>query len=322
MSASFVLDEASWGEIPSSDSALASAIDQLLERIEYARSRREPVYRLEDFYYLKLHDGQTLCDFLYSSDALNDGQRELERDLLLRLSEALDKTAPPPTEELMSGEAEMEGTACFAPAICWAHVQQRQRKPTALLPLPLTHRFAGHVEVRVDGLELLLFFVTSRQEHLDFVRDAVLLERADVQTFAARCPLCFPDLEWSDTALDELSRWKYFRQDSALTLRHLAVLNDHGARLFCEHPGGMGVEEQLGALGVNASTENGNTRSHAPSRQDRTRRFRGEALLFWWHTKMTPQEGRIHFHHVPPKLPSDEHPNGRIVIGIFTDHCR
>jgi hypothetical protein len=83
------------------------------------------------------------------------------------------------------------------------------------------------------------------------------------------------------------------------------------------------VDKRFQAAGVDASNENGNTRSHEPSKKDRTRTYRGKPEVFWWHTKIRFDAGRIHFLHVPnPDARDADRPShGHIVIGICKDHC-
>lgn len=46
-----------------------------------------------------------------------------------------------------------------------------------------------------------------------------------------------------------------------------------------------------------------------------------DAIEFWWHVKLRPHIDRIHFLYEPPRAGSTERDEGRIVVGLFKDHC-
>jgi len=74
-------------------------------------------------------------------------------------------------------------------------------------------------------------------------------------------------------------------------------------------------------VGAETSDENGLTKRHRQSKRDRTRRHRGLDKVFWWHVKLRPNVDRIYFRHEPrsENTPLPEH--GRIVVGLFKNHC-
>lgn len=324
MNVSYILDDVCWTQADLSQDTFSDVLDAFLQRIESisALPDREEIFRLESFNELKLHPDLDLMAFVYDPFGLSDHLPQLDRDLMERLRLALDRISI--RDDLPEYlDATYDGQSFFTPAVCWAHAQRCQKQSVAVLTLPLHKLSGGLKDVYVNDICAPIHFVTDLQEELNFVRAAVTLQGLEVKAFAAVCHRCFPALAWSDTALVELGHWTFFELYRERSIRHLAVLNDYGAKLFHEHRGGQGVDSALGSLHVEASTENGRTRADKECARDRTRPFEGQALVFWWHTKLTKPEGRIHFTHLPaPPSAQDIPPEGRIIIGIFTDHCK
>lgn len=74
-----------------------------------------------------------------------------------------------------------------------------------------------------------------------------------------------------------------------------------------------------------AVAENGSTKRDKECERDRTRSYRGQSMVFWWHTKLQPHIDRIHFRYVAPELAQsrDERDGvGQIIIGFFTQHSK
>lgn len=319
MTVRFVLDESSWGSAEGSGVALERSIRSLVERLEIASERREPVCRHDSFYEAGAGNGFAIFDLLFDPDKA----RQIERDLAERLRLALDRTAVFEENELAAFDAEFQGSVQLAPGVSWAHARVGQAHAVAVLPLPLDAARRGPLDVRVLGIGREVHFVTTEQEHLNFFRAAVAIEDMGHEELERIAASAFPDIEWLPGVWHELRihRKCFFGSHRPTLVGHLAVLNDDAAKLFHSQPGGSEVEAGLGARGVEASSENGKARSHSPSIADRTRSYDGQVLVFWWHTKIKRAEGRIHFLHVPKKPNSRRPDSGHIVIGIFKDHC-
>lgn len=226
-------------------------------------------------------------------------------------------------DDLDSYDVEVGGVERFAPAAAWAHRRLRDRQAVAVLPLSLDDELQGEKPVVVSDVELIVHFVTAEPHHLKFFRDVFGVEDVGPDEFAVIARSAFPDLRWVTGVWDGLRKHRdhFFGQNRETLVRHLAVLNDDGATLFYSHAGGQGIEQELGARGVDASTENGNARRHNPSIKDRTRHYEGRDHVFWWHTKIQWNLGRVHFVHVPARPDRSDPTHGHIVIGIFSDHC-
>ena len=322
MTARFVLDEWSWLEATGTDhDALSSAVDRLLERLDVARERNEGIVRHQDYYWTDLGDGVQLYSVLFDANC----PLKFDHDLTVRLSLALDRIIAFDDSKLSDYDAEFCGRMQFTPGVAWAHACCSSQHQVAVLPLPLGDVPSGTVPVVVGGVTNEIAFVTEEFQHLDFFRSVIDLENANEAMFECLAPSAFPALEWADNVWSGLGDFDrpYIAVRGEL-VRYLGGLNDYGASCFHELRAGdpRQLQRILSAkVGTETSDENGETKRNPPSRRDRTRGYRGENKVFWWHVKLQPHIDRIYFLYEPPSgnRPVPEH--GRIVVGVFRDHC-
>ena len=321
MNARFVLDESSWATATATDAGvLSNAIEHLLERFDVARERNEGVVRHASYHEAALGDGVQLFSALFEPAC----HVQLDRDLAERLRLALDRAIEFDDSELDGCDAAFEGSVRFAPGVAWAHACCTQGNQVAILPLPLGGVPRGRVSVTVADTTIALFFVTEEREHVDFFRSVIALENADEAMFGRLARSAFPALDWADGVWHGLGRFSrpYIEVRDEL-VRSLGGLSDHGAACFHEHH--ADPRRLSGALsarvGSETSDENGRTKRDPPSRRDRTRRHRGVDKVFWWHVKLRPNVDRIHFLYEPPSVNPPLPEPGRIVVGLFKDHC-
>ena len=143
---------------------------------------------------------------------------------------------------------------------------------------------------------------------------------------SAWVPGPLPELEWADDiwkGLRDFSRpYTAVRSD---LVKGLGGLGDHGAACVHEHHLGGDLSTLPNALSVKVhfkfSDENGRTKKHPQSRQDRTRSHCGTSKVFWWHAKLEPNVDRIHFLYEPPSADSTPIDQGQIVVGLFKKRC-
>ena len=320
MTARFVLDESSWAGAAKA-AVLADAIECLLRRLDVARERGEGVLKHADFHETDLGDGVQLYSLLFEPDC----RVRLDRDVTLRLSLALDQINEFDESGLVEHDADFEGRVRFAPGVAWAHASCSERRHIAVLPVPLRDVPLGRIPVTVSGATREIFFVAEESEHVGFFRSVITLENADEKEFGILARSAFPALEWADNI------WRGLRHFSRpyidvreQVINCLGGLSDHGARCFHEH--GAGDPRHLAHIlsarvGKRTSDENGATKRHTPSKQDRTRRHRGIDKVFWWHVKLRPNVDRIHFRYEPQSAGSPGLGEGQIVVGLFKDHC-
>ena len=322
MTARFVLDESSWAAATRVDTGvLSNAIQQLLERLDTARERNEGVARHPAYYETPLGDGVQLYSVLFEPSC----PVQLDRDLAERLRFALDRANDFDDSGLVGCDAEFDGSVRFAPGAVWAHACCAQRRHVAVLPLPLGAVPRGRVPVSVAGATIEVYFVTNEFQHVEFFRSVIALERADEAMFERLSRSAFPALEWADDVWQGLGHFSrpYIDVRDEL-IRYLGGLSDHGAACFHAHRASdpRHLPIVLSAqVGCKTSDENGRTKRHRPSKQDRTRRHRGTNKVFWWHVKLRPNVDRIYFLYEPAAASSTLTEPGRIVVGLFKSHC-
>ena len=321
MTARFVLDESSWaGATEAAPGVLSDAVQRLLERLDAARDRGEVVVRHTDYYATDLGAAVQLFSLLFDQGC----RVQLDHDLTQWLRLTLDRVSVFDETGLVEYKVEFEGKVRFAPGVAWAHAACSKRHRIAVLPLPIGEVPLGPVPVIVAGATCDLAFVAEESQHVGFFRSAIALENADEAAFARLARSAFPDLEWADNiwrGLRDFSR-PYIAVRGEL-VRYLGGLSDRGARCFHDHAAEPGVlSDRLSVhVGTATSDENGRTKQHRPSRLCRTRHHCGVDKVFWWHVKLRPNVDRIYFRHEPQSGNSHLPEHGRIVVGLFKDHC-
>ena len=322
MTARFVLDECSWATAAGADlEVLSNAIHQLLDRLDVARERNEGVARHPDYYETALGDGVKLYSVLFELDC----PVQFDHDLAERLRLSLDRITEFDDAGLREYDARIAGSIRFAPGVAWAHARRFEQRQVAVLPLPLAGVPHGQVPVTVADSTIELFFVTDESEHVCFFRDVISLENANEAMFEYLARSAFPALDWADGVWGGLGHFSrpYIGVRDEL-VRYLGGLSDHGATCFHDYCAGdpRDLQRILSVrVGSETSDENGSTKRHRPSERDRTRRHRGTNKVFWWHVKLRPHVDRIYFLYEPSPAGTSRPEHGRIVVGLFKDHC-
>ena len=293
----------------------------MLGRLDAARDRGEGVVKHAEYYETDLGGGVRLFSLLFEPAC----PVQLDHDLALRLSTALDRIDELDDSALTGYDASISGSVRFAPGVAWAHASCLEGRHVGVIPLPLAEVPAGRVAVNVADAALDIYFVTTESHHVDFFRSVVTLEDADRTMFEQLAQSAFPALDWADgvwRGLRDFSR-PYIEVRDEL-VRCLGGLSDHGAACF--HELRTGDPRQLAQVlsarvGAGVSDEDGATKRFAAARRDRTRRHRGVDRVFWWHVKLRPHVDRIHFLYEPPAMGVAGRDEGRILVGLFKDHC-
>ena len=321
MTARFVLEESSWaGATAAVPEVLWNAIECLLERLDVARERGEEVVRHPDYYGTDLGDGVRLYSALFEPESCV----QLDRDVGQRLALALDRVNEFDQSELVECDAGFVGEVRFAPGVVWAHARCSARRPVAVLLVPLDGVPLGPVSVTVAGATRDVVFVARESQHVAFFRSVIALENADETQFENLARSAFPALDWADDiwrGLGHFSRPYIEVRDELVSC--LGGLSDQGAGCFREYR--TADPRQLAQVltvhvGAETSDENGFTKKHRPSRNDRTRRHRGSDKVFWWHVKLQPHVDRIYFLYEPQPVSGPLAARGRIVVGLFKAH--
>lgn len=316
MTGSFVVDESSWIRANPSDPTFGKALQDFIDLVDAIREKNIPLYRHSDIHSTYINNDIPIYSFLWESqhgDLIGHDGLELislafDRCLIIDEAEfALDDYV-----------ATIDGSEYLSPGTCWAHLRSKSGvsvSPVALYGLGGINKH----RVEVGGNAQEIFFTFKECDIQLYFRHAALFERFDEATLKDYAGHAFPRLDWTDDA------WQGLKVHKGLilgkhyddTFKHLCVLNDVGCEFFCRYTDNEEISRNLSAVGVSASTENGNTRQDNAARIARTKRYKNEDHEFWWHTKLSWNAGRIHFKHMPPK----DSGCGVIVIGLITDHA-
>lgn len=185
----------------------------------------------------------------------------------------------------------------------------------------------------VNGVSQLVHFVVDERSHREFFRDALDVERIDEVGMAVHAPHAFPDLFFLPDVWGGLGHFQggYARVRESLH-RFLAVLDDHGAWVFCDSTGRLTreeadpkgkiarpvtnqlIEQRFKRWGFEIAPEKPNVRADGYCRRARERTLNGRVLYCDWHYKFERHINRAHIH--PPVAES----SGRVIIAIFRDH--
>ncbi len=315
-----VIDESDMRLEGFSSEQVLEILGHFLERLDLARDRGEEIARTaSDLYEAPVTSDLQLFQVLFDDDISPITDIDLRRRLRIAIDRASLWDDDDELVELVSDlDAEIDGALVFAPSVAFAH--GCRVIPRVVGCLGFSRERAGLVEVSIGGRDQKIHFVVDEPTHVAVFRDAVEIEEMDEIAFAQNSGSAFPRLLWVDNVWSGIGHFERpYREHRQALVHHLGVLNDHAAELFAElmatRPNEVGA--RLDALGVEASDENGRTKQDRQARRDRTRRFRGQDQVFWWHTKLLRHVDRIHFLWQPGENTSC----GDIVVGIFTDHC-
>lgn len=309
----FVVDDACWAPAGVAPEALADALESLCDRLDDTRSREETVGVHDTLYELQVTPMTSLTSALFEAE----DPLELGRDLRRRLSVLLDKLPKRGDAEVVSFGVNIAGTRhATAPSVDIARARCARREETACLT-PATSGRRGRLAVSPTDAEApaaMVAFVVDAQDHVNFFREVITIERADEEGFATLAPSAWPGLAFVDglwRGLRDFSRnYREIRDD---LMKHLNALSDHGGRIFALGRA-RDIEGQFGSLGVTISPESTETMRDARCRNARTCAFEGESIVCEWHTKIELHQDRIHVH--PPTARSD----GRVIVGVLHRH--
>lgn len=316
MNSCFILEESSWTKIDPDDEGSHSVLDELIILLDVLREKELSVLRHPDFYCAGLKNGDELFSILY------EGKGCIERDKVYALTLALERAECAEEDEfpLVDYDAVVNGNVLMSPAICLAHEASISGRCISPIVFQCTEGNGRTCEVSVKDNTQEIFFTQSEGDVKKFFRFALVKNGYDEDKIEEYSLYAYPSLGWADDVWLGLKANSniFLGNNGHVLLLHLAVLDDEGADIFLSCVGGNGASERFGGLGVIASTENGNARSCNESKRSRTRKYNEQDHVFWWHTKILWDTGRIHFKHFPSP---DGVGSGHIVIGLFTDHA-
>lgn len=163
------------------------------------------------------------------------------------------------------------------------------------------------------------FYVEDNQTILSSYRDIVYSKYsnyADISNYAAKL--------WSNCYFhNEASRFEKFEvseiQYLSTMLHHLNYLNDHAKQDY--KLGSDKFIESAKQNGINLSPESTKTRASNSKMKLRNIKINSTDVCCEWHSKLTPQAGRIHFHHGDNQHTSiTTITENRVIIGKYVKH--
>ncbi|MGH0275914.1 hypothetical protein NKZ35_25350 [Sinorhizobium meliloti] len=268
----------------------------------------------EDLFYNELREGFTFWQ-LFDADAglnLTPEDCELAAAIFGTMPKWHELDPPQPNDidvKIDDGPVETSGP------VAWAHARARQGFDAAAC-IALPHRRAsGDHRVSVAGVERNVWFVYGEKDVQWFFRSLLSTNAETPDDFDRYSAAAFPDLLFVDKCFDGIRKMSKRCRDLAPTLvDHLTAFADEGQRIFSGH--WQNAPAEFGALGIDVSDENGNSKGDPKAAKERLRKFDGEELYFWWHSKLERHQDRIHV--CPDKING----GGKLIVGIFCLHLK
>ncbi len=312
MNIRFVIDESSWQFDQMTPLTCRDALDQLLDQIELALEHGHRVCYSEELFWQSVWQDKTFYELLAPDCGFLIPHEVNERlaSIIYRLPKWQDLSATQPS----SNQVTINGNAQQAASLSWAaqQTQTSQSNAVAALILPTRHPASLYVLGTTMG-SIPIWLVADHTSYQDFFRWLICETSKNPTELAQWAKSAFLKLDFHDDALPGIKHMsKPFHELLPDLVRHLAALSDHGKAIF-SHPW-QEVPKRFGEHGVEMSQENGNTKSNAKARKQRTRTHKGEEVVFWWHSKLEPHQNRIHFY------PDEAASTGRILVGILCKH--
>lgn len=302
----FVIEETSLQFHGLSYEQIGSSLSACAELIRSCREDGRVVWCSENIYVQKVFDRcqlfELLFDHRFSSnldrDDLEFFRIEIERSSVWEKQNSIDD------HNVIIGQDEI-----IAPSIAFAANRSTTATETACVVSNVSS-LAGPTSVSHTGRTVVLSFVSSGNEKINFYRQCLDREARSETEYMAVAPLAFPDLIFADELASQFRRFR----EPYLTIRikvtrHLSALNDQLPNLL-----GLPPSEIQARMGIDLSLESPQTHQNQRAMRDRRVIVRGTEIVCEWHTKISPTFDRIHFHCGLPEL------GGKPIIGLFVDH--
>jgi hypothetical protein len=325
----FVLEESSWAWDGMNREAYIERMEQLLDRLDVARSRREVFAASSVLLAQPILGATTLADLLWDQELSLKLPHEVSERLIPHISAMAFWDDEIEWPEL---DVDIAGNNVLSPSTALAHARMVRGQATACFPLPGTWR--GAQQVQVGGVVRSVHFVVDEASHRSFFRDAGQATPGDKAGLEALAPHAFPDLFFLDGVWDGLRLFEggYRRVRDALH-NLLAVLDDHGGWVFTDDTGRLSPQEGVPTegkqhvpvtnqliqrrfigWGLDIAPEHLDVYNHHECRRARERTLGSQVLYCEWHFKLEQHINRVHIHGPIPQS------NGKLIVAIFRDH--
>lgn len=308
----FVIDETSWRFDALGHQTFLERFEDMLDLIDYAKAEGHGILYGPDLFTTTVWKDKLFWDLCSDNSPLPIPREVQERVWAIfgSMGRWEDLDSWPDDLDVQISNA----PRVYAPSVAWAH--SRAHKDLASAPACLVFRSVPHEglqDVIVNTVMVPLWFVGTTGQYLEYFRWLIVNTSAHPRDLEALSPSAFPTLRFAPDVFGGIKNMsKPYRDLISKITHHLGALSDHGRRIF-SGPWSQ-APAQFGALGVQLSDENGNTKQNSAAQRQRTVQIDGTAYVCWWHTKLEPDRDRIHF--VP-----DEISQGRkLLIGIMCRH--
>lgn len=311
----FVVDESSWRFDGLVLAECVEALELILDQLDDARAQGHAACYSEDLFNIPVWQDQTFYDLYCANTKFQIPRATQERvaAIFSGLPKWQDGDALwPTTFDIQMGDGPTE----YAPSIAWAHKQTTESKADAIACIVfLNIRPVGACNIAVSGDIACIWMVGDKASYCNFFRWLIVETTSKPSEMEKLSGSAFPSIEFAEGAFSGIKDMsKAYHELVAEIVRHLGCLADHGQRIFLEQR--TRVEAEFGALGVNISDENGNTKGDKVARKERTRLIDGVEVIFWWHTKLERHQDRIHIN------PDRIRDGGKLIVGIFCNHLK
>ncbi len=303
-----VVEEASFDFRKLTDADVESGLDQFNEALDALRRGGQAPAVYSDYHWVECRDDvelvQLLCD--RASDVDPDVCRRTVK--LLDTCQEWDNDAPAGCMPI-----DLPDTPIPAFSVGYALAMALGGRAVGCLVFPASPR-RGLLTLSGESSAVEVVFFAAASEAHRIWRHAFTLENVSEHEFFAIAEFAFPTLIFHS----DLRFGKFAGSYAAVrdpVVRVLCALNDHFPRVLAERMGlPYDVAAAMGQYGVDLSPESPRTHSNEASMRQRDVTHEGSRYRCEWHAKIERNRNRIHF-----TLPTDG-PNGRILIGVFTNH--
>lgn len=311
----FVIDETSWRFDVLAPGQCIECLESMLDQLDTALYQGHLICYSDELFNTIVYQDKCFYD-LYAPDSPLPISRDIQ-ERIASIFSALSKWQELPSEWPPSFEIQVDGAPKeLAASVAWAHEQsfQNPRLHVACVLFPSGRR-SGSFGVVVNTRKTSLWFVAESQSYCDFFRWLIVETTKNPAEMEGFAPSAFPGVDFVSGAFNGIKDMsKPYRELVSSLVHHLGAMSDHGKRIFLGSR--VEVASEFGALGVDVSDENGNTKGNSEARKARTIEIDGTEIIFWWHSKLERHLDRIHFS--PDKIAN----GGRLLVGIFCRHLR
>ena len=301
----FVIDERALDLREAPETVIADAFEALVDQLESLRGAGEAVGLLAGWGAAPCFDGADVATVLTSGLHC---QIDLGRLLLRLLGKTVawdDDPSVALTPAVLIADQELESYG-----IAWALSCVARGWGMAAV-VAHTSALRGMVSVTDGQVNAEVCLCANSLDHRALYRSLFDLENVREADFFALASRAFPGLAFVP-GLNFSKFQGMYRALRPVVVEHLAKLNDELLSALQAENGHSGRVSMR--LGVDVSIEGTQTRSQEAVMRLRDVVYSGTAYRCEWHSKLSPNINRIHFHQ------GDERSGNRVVIGLFVDH--